>query len=66
MAANDLHTPAGPSVIVHGVSESHTLSNYTLPLSYSFVAYRDASRNGLVLYQLPTIGSIADKWVQEE
>jgi len=29
-------------------------------------AYRDASHNGLVRYQLPMIGLLADQWLREE
>lgn len=31
-----------------------------------FRAYIDASRNGLVRYQLPLVGAIADQWLEEE
>jgi len=35
-------------------------------LYMAFRAYRDASENGLVHYQLPYIGQIADQWLGDE
>ncbi|KAA1468244.1 hypothetical protein DENSPDRAFT_833485 [Dentipellis sp. KUC8613] len=43
-----------------------TMIMIVLNLFMAFQAYRDASRNGLARFHLPTIGPLAEQWLQEE
>lgn len=47
---------------VSSVASIPILTNY----AYRWQAYIDAARNGLVRFQIPFIGPLAERWVSEE
>ncbi len=55
------------SILLYGVSSfDHDVRPLKILTYCRWRAYTDASRNGLVRFQIPFIGPLAERWVYEE
>lgn len=66
MDANVPDTDHSINTVLHGVRHTACVHSRELTSKHRFRAYIDASRNGLVRYQLPLVGAIANQWLEEE
>ena len=61
-----VHAHDRDTILLHGVSTaSHCTTRFGLT-GLRWQAYIDAARNGLVRFQVPFIGPLAERWVHEE